>query len=73
MIDRITVWVLSAKAGISSRLHGERGQDLTEYALITGGIAIVLIVALLVFTNQFGSLFTSLKNCIDFKDDTLCP
>jgi Flp pilus assembly pilin Flp len=73
MIDRTTVWVLSAKAGISSRLHGERGQDLMEYALITGGIAIVLIVALLVFTNQFGNLFGSLKNCIDFDSTSHCP
>ena len=73
MIDRITVWVLSAKAGISSRLHDERGQDLMEYALITGGIAIVLIVALAVFTGQFGNLFTSLKHCIDFDSGTSCP
>ena len=75
MIDRITVWVLSAKAGISSRLHDERGQDLMEYALITGGIAIVLIVALVAFTGQFGNLFTSLKHCIDFDNSSTssCP
>jgi Flp pilus assembly pilin Flp len=73
MTDRITVWVLSAGARISSRLHDERGQDLMEYALITGGIAIALILAVALFTGQFTNLFTSLKNCIDFKDGTSCP
>jgi Flp pilus assembly pilin Flp len=73
MIDRITVWVLSAGARISSRLHGERGQDLTEYALITGGIAIVLLVAVGILTDQIKPLFQSLTNCIDFKDSTTCP
>jgi Flp pilus assembly pilin Flp len=69
MLDKLVVKLLTLKAWLSS----ERGQDLMEYALITGGIAIVLIVALLLFTNQFSSLFGSLKNCIDFNSATSCP
>ena len=69
MLDKLVVKLLTLKAKLSS----ERGQDIMEYALITGGIAIVLIVALLLFTGQFGSLFNSLKNCVDFNNATSCP
>lgn len=69
MLDKLVVWALTLKAKLSS----ERGQDLMEYALITGGIAIVLIVALVAFTGQFGNLFNSLKQCIDFNNATSCP
>jgi len=68
MIDRIVVWALSLKA----RARGERGQDVMEYALITGGIAIVLIVAILIFTGAITNAFTELKNCIDFETSTAC-
>jgi len=40
MIDRIVVWVMSLKA----RAREERGQDLVEYAVLTGSIAILVIV-----------------------------
>jgi Flp pilus assembly pilin Flp len=69
MLDKLVVKLLTLKAKLSS----ERGQDIMEYALITGGIAIALIAALLFFTNQFGNLFTSLKGCIDFNNATSCP
>jgi Flp pilus assembly pilin Flp len=69
VIDRIVVWALTLR----ERARGERGQDVMEYALITGGIAIALIVAILTFTGQFPGLFTSLKNCIDFNNATTCP
>ena len=64
MIGRIVVWAL--------RLKSERGQDVMEYALITGGIAIVLIVAILVFTGAITHAMEVLKNCIDFDSNTVC-
>ena len=68
MIGRIVVWALSLKA----RARGERGQDVMEYALITGGIAIVLILAVVIFTGEITNAFQTLANCIDFKSATTC-
>ena len=68
MIDKLVVFVLSLKAKLSS----ERGQDVVEYALITGGIAIVLIVAILLFTDQITNAFQTLANCTDFDSGTTC-
>ena len=68
MIDRLVVWALSLKA----RARSERGQDVMEYALITGGIAIVLIVAILIFTGAITHAMTILKQCIDFDGTTEC-
>jgi len=56
MIDRIAVWALSLKA----RASDESGQDLTEYALITGGVAIALIVAVGVFSGAVDTWFRAL-------------
>jgi len=67
MLDKLVVFVLSLKAKLSS----ERGQDVMEYAVITGGIAIVLVVAILLFTEQITGLFTFLGGCIDFSSGVL--
>jgi len=56
MIDRIVVWAMSLKARVSE----EHGQDLTEYALITGGVAIALIAAVLVFQLAVDDWFRDL-------------
>lgn len=56
MIDRIVAWVLMLKA----RLSEERGQDLTEYALITGGIAIALVAAVAFFSGAVSTWFSDL-------------
>jgi len=53
MIDRIVVWALRL-------LKSERGQDLVEYALITGGVAIALIAAVLVFSTAVDAWFVAL-------------
>ena len=62
MIDRIVVWALSLKA----RPKGERGQDVMEYAILTGGIAVVLILALALFTGEITAFFQRLG---DFLGD----
>ena len=56
MLKRIFRWFKS-----------ERGQDVMEYALITGGIAVVLVIAIMLFTDQITNLFTFLGSCIDFS------
>jgi Flp pilus assembly pilin Flp len=42
------------------RLSDERGQDLVEYALLTGGIAIVLIVGVGLFATGLNKWFSDL-------------
>jgi len=58
MIDRIVVWAMSLKA----RASEERGQDLVEYAVLTGTIAILVIAGAVLFSDAvrdwFGALAT---------------
>jgi len=63
MIDRIVVWAMT----LPYRVREERGQDLVEYALITGGIGLALIVVTVAFKDavatwwgQAATLFTSI-------------
>ena len=42
----------------------ERGQGLTEYALIIALIAVVCIVAVLALGNQISTLFSKVTNCL---------
>ena len=42
MIDKLVVKLLTLKAKLSS----ERGQDLMEYALITGGLGVAIVGAI---------------------------
>jgi Flp pilus assembly pilin Flp len=56
MLDKLVVFVLSLKAKLSS----ERGQDIMEYAILTGGIAIALVVALALFTGALNGWFSAM-------------
>jgi Flp pilus assembly pilin Flp len=61
MIDRIAVWALALKTKLSS----ERGQDMMEYALITGGIGIALVGALAIISpTLIESWFQGLADAI---------
>jgi len=57
MIARIVVWAL--------RMREERGQDLVEYAVLTGSIAILVIAAALVFGGAVSTWFGELKTWFD--------
>jgi len=52
MIARIVVWAL--------RLKEERGQDLVEYAVLTGSIAILVITGALLFGGAVNLWFSDL-------------
>ena len=53
MIDRIVVWAL--------RLRSERGQDLIEYAMLGGLIALAIIaVGVLGFSGALNDMFTGI-------------
>ena len=58
---------------LSIHFSGERGQDLIEYAMLSGLIALGLIaVGALAFSGPLGSMATGIGNCIDFKKSTTC-
>jgi Flp pilus assembly pilin Flp len=66
---RIQVWV---QATLSS-LKNEEGQDLVEYALWSGVIAIGLIAIGLTLYKTIGTdLGTGLGKCVDFNGGTTC-
>ena len=69
---RIHSFIMSAV----SSLRREEGQDLIEYALFGGGLAILIIgaVALLNVTgsNPVEGALDGLKGCIDFTTSTSC-
>ena len=53
MIDRIVVWALTLR----ERARSERGQDIMEYAIITGAIALALFAAVALFTDDINKWF----------------
>lgn len=66
---RIQVWVTSTLAS----MREERGQDLVEYALWSGLIAIGLILLGAALYQGIGNaLATGIKNCVDFNAGTTC-
>jgi len=56
MIDKLVVKLLTLKM----RLSDERGQDLMEYALLTGGIAIVVLVGVGLLGTGLNDWFSKL-------------
>ena len=53
--------------------RGERGQDLIEYAMLGGLIALAIIaVGVLAFSGAITDMTTGIGECIDFKASTPC-
>ncbi len=50
----------------------ERGQDLIEYAMLSGLIALALIGGALVFTGALAGMASGISDCIDFDKTTTC-
>ena len=49
---------------LRSLVKSERGQDLTEYALITGGVAIAAIIAVALLGTAFSTWFTDMATWV---------
>jgi hypothetical protein len=67
---RIQFWVTTTLASMKE----ERGQDLTEYALWTGVIALFLIAVggLALYTDAVTAMAGGIEHCIDFNTQTPC-
>ena len=64
-----------AHAWVVSHLRDERGQDLIEYALLGGTIALAIMAVgvLLALTGALTSMATGIGNCIDFGPSVCDP
>lgn len=49
---------------IRSLLHREEGQDLAEYAILIGLIAIVVMIAVVVLGTNLSTLFASMGSAV---------
>ena len=70
MFAKIDDALLTACAWVVTHLHrDERGQDLLEYALLGGLIALAITAAGVVaaMTGGLNSMAEGIKDCIDFK------
>ena len=61
MIDKLVVFVLSLKAKLSS----ERGQDLLEYAILSGTLALVVLVGVGLFATSMSDWFENFGEWIN--------
>ncbi|HZP57739.1 MAG TPA: hypothetical protein VFC53_09315 [Dehalococcoidia bacterium] len=51
----------------------ERGQDLVEYALFGGFIALAIITfGVLAYQGMLTGMLGGMKDCVDFKASTTC-
>jgi Flp pilus assembly pilin Flp len=58
---------------LGARFAGERGQDLIEYALLSGLIAAALAVIFATGLNSaIQDLVDGISACVDFKQSTTC-
>jgi len=53
-------------------IPSERGQDLIEYAMLGGLIALALIGGALVFTGALSGMASGIGDCIDFDNTSPC-
>ena len=60
MIEYIKTWFLSKRS--------EKGQDLAEYALLIGLIALIVILAVTLLGEQISIIFSTIANNISNWD-----
>jgi Flp pilus assembly pilin Flp len=58
---------------IMARIHREEGQDLIEYAMLSGLIAAAIVaVGAIVFQDALTDMAGGISDCIDFDSGTAC-
>jgi Flp pilus assembly pilin Flp len=67
MLSVLVTWIKSYLP------QSEQGQDLIEYAMLGGLIALAIIgVGILALTGALNDLFGGIGNCVDFDSTTTC-
>ncbi len=57
---------------VSAKLHVERGQDLIEYAMLGGLIALAILAVAIFFEGAIEDMATGIGYCIDFDSTSIC-
>jgi Flp pilus assembly pilin Flp len=60
---------------VTGLFRREEGQDLIEYALIGGLVAVAVVAAFVLLGGSDGpvdAMITNIGDCIDFEDGTNC-
>lgn len=68
MIIQVYTWILAHRPHLSR----ESGQDLIEYAMLGGLIALAILGAFILFGSALTDMATGIGNCIDFTSSTVC-
>ncbi len=66
---KVYVWIMAHRPHLSR----ESGQDLIEYAMLGGLIAVAIIGAGVFFQDALEDMGEGIGFCIDFDKDTPCP
>ena len=74
-INTALLRAMTAVASLKARLREERGQDLIEYALLGGLIALAITAAAVVaaLTGGLEAMADGIASCIDFVDGGCAP
>jgi len=65
--------MLNVYTWILAHLRRERGQDLIEYAMLSGLIAAAIVaVGIIVFSTALTDMAGGISNCIDFTSTSVC-
>ena len=68
MLDKLVVKLLTLKMWLSD----DHGQDLMEYAMLSGLVAMAILLIVTAFTGALAGMADGIKNCIDFDKNTTC-
>ncbi len=71
-INTILMRAYTTVSGLKARLTEERGQDLIEYAMLGGLIALAIAAAVLLLTGAISDMAAGIGRCIDFDSGTTC-
>ena len=65
--------MLNVYTWILAHLRRERGQDLIEYAMLSGLIAAAIVaVGIIVFSGALTDMAGGISSCIDFSATSIC-
>ena len=73
MLQTMSIRALVAIQSLVRSLHrDERGQDMLEWVLLGGMVALGIVTVAVVFTGALNTMIGNLGNCLDFTSATAC-
>ena len=73
LINNAMLRAVMAVGELRARMAEERGQDLLEYALLGGLIAVALGAGAFLLNQAVADMFTGIAACIDFSGNCSPP